>query len=510
MQLNRIKNTRRNIVYGFSFKILSLVLPFCIRTVMIKRLGIEYLGLNSLFISILNVLNLSELGFSTAIVYNMYKPIAENDTDSICALLFLYKKIYKIVGVVIFLLGIIFMPLLDKLIKGECPQSINIYFVYLIFLLNTVLSYWLFAYKTSLLSAFQREDIVSKINLFVFGGLYLAQLLVLLVIKSYDLYIILMPVFTILNNILVEVYTKRLFPQFECKGQLSEIQKKEIKKNVKGLMIGKVCETSRNSFDSIFISAFLGLIETASYNNYYYIMSSVSAITIVLINSIAAGIGNSVALYGTEKNYDEMLKIDFFYMWIAAWFTVCMACLYQPFIKLVWGSDVLLSYDTVLLICCYFYFLKICDVKAAYVQVTGLWWENRYRSVLEAIFNCILNYLLGRYWGIKGIIIATLLPLIVFNFGYGSYVLFKNYFRNGKLADWFREKMKNMIITIIVFILTFATCSFIKQTGLRELFVKGLICVVLPNVIMGAIYLMTRNRADIKWLLTKRLKVEDK
>lgn len=510
MKLAGTINTKRNIIYGFMFKIVSLILPFCIRTVMIRRLGIEYLGLNSLFTSILNVLSLSELGFSTAIVYSMYKPIADNNTEAICALLLLYKKIYKTVGTVIFILGMALMPFLDKLINGVYPENINIYAIYLIFLLNTVLSYWLFAYRTSLLSAFQREDIISKINLLAFGGLYTLQLLILLIIKNYYCYIILLPAFTILNNILVAVCTRRMFPQFVCRGQLSETQKKEIKKNVKGLMISKICETSRNSFDSIFISAFLGLVETASYNNYYYIMSSVSAITIMLINSMAAGIGNNIALYEADKNFDEMMKIDFVYMWIATWFTVCLACLYQPFIKLVWGSGVLLSYENVLLICCYFYFLKMCDIKAVYVQVTGLWWENRYRSILEAFINLILNYLMGKYWGIKGIIIATLLPLIVVNLGYGSFLLFKYYFKNGKIAMFYKEKVKNMLITIIIFIITFAACSSIKKSGLSEFMIKGVICIAIPNIVFAVISLLVGDIAKIKWMLNKCLKIKYK
>ena len=127
MKLDRVKNAKRNIVFGFVSKAVSIVLPFLIRTVIIRTLGAEYLGLNGLFASILQVLNMSELGFSSAVVYSMYRPIAENDDDAICALLNFYRKVYRIIGFGILIAGLAILPFLRYLIKdGAVPNGINI------------------------------------------------------------------------------------------------------------------------------------------------------------------------------------------------------------------------------------------------------------------------------------------------------------------------------------------------------------------------------------------------
>ena len=209
MEISRTKNTKRNIFWGVINKLITLVLPFLTRTVMIRTLGAEYLGLNSLFSSILQVLNLTELGFSSAIVYSMYRPIAENDKDSICALLNAFRKIYKIIGVAILAAGLSLLPFLPHLIHGSAPKDINIYYVYLVYLSNTAISYLLYAYKTALPNAFQRVDVISNITSITLGGMYILQIVILIGIKQYYPYIIILPICTVVNNIITSNYVDK-------------------------------------------------------------------------------------------------------------------------------------------------------------------------------------------------------------------------------------------------------------------------------------------------------------
>ena len=162
--MQRTKNAVRNLVFGFINKMIIMLFPFVIRTIIIRELGAGYLGLGSLFTSILQVLNLAELGFSSAVVFCMYKPIAEKDSETICALLNLYKQIYRIIGIVILVIGLALTPFLPYLIKGTVPNGINIYILYYIYLFNTAITYFLFAYKSTLLVAHQRNDVVSNIS----------------------------------------------------------------------------------------------------------------------------------------------------------------------------------------------------------------------------------------------------------------------------------------------------------------------------------------------------------
>ena len=166
MNLARTQNAKRNIYSGIVNKATKIFLPFFIRAFLIQKLGIEYLGLDSLFSSVLQVLNLAELGFGSAIVYNMYQPIAENDEETICALLKFYRNIYRIMGTLIFIIGLILIPFIPHLINGDYPSSLNIYALYFIYLVNTSLTYWMYAYKTALLNAYQRVDLLNKVSKF--------------------------------------------------------------------------------------------------------------------------------------------------------------------------------------------------------------------------------------------------------------------------------------------------------------------------------------------------------
>lgn len=345
MKIERTKNATRNIGAGLINKFVVLLLPFFVRTAFIYNLGSEYLGLNSLFSSILSVLNVAELGFSSAIVFSMYDPIAKDDDDTICALLSYYRKIYKVVGSIILVGGVAILPFLTKLVKGDCPTELNIYILFIMYLLNTALTYLLFAYKKSILEATQRNDYISMNDTITTGLTNVIQLILLLFWKSiyaYYLYVMTMLAFTIINNILNARIVDKKYPQYKCRGKLGEEERKVIKKQVSGLMVSRICQMTRNSFDSIFVSAFIGLTMTTIYNNYYYVVNSVVGVMNVITSAMLAGIGNSLASETQEKNYEDFSIFNFIYVWLAGWATVMMFCLYQDFMTLWVGKDLTL------------------------------------------------------------------------------------------------------------------------------------------------------------------------
>jgi len=489
-------------VAGFIDQSVSLLLPFLIRSLTIQKMGVEYIGLNSLFSSILQVLNLAELGFGSAVAYNMYKPIAENDRDTICALLKTYKDIYRIIGIVILGMGIIIFPFIPRLIKGNYPADINVYILFIIYLVNTIISYWMFAYKTLLLNAFQRTDVVSNTATATKLLMSLLQIIVLLMVKNYYAYIIVQPLCTILNNLINAYMADSLFKGYVCKGVLDKKIRDDIKQNVIGLTINKVCATSRNSLDSIFISAFIGLAVSAVYSNYYYVMSSVILIVSVITKSMLAGVGNSVACYDVQKNYDDMKKFNFLYMWISGWCTVCLACLVQPFMKMWVGNKFMFGTNTVIMLCVYFYVLKMGDIRALYSDATGLWWQNRYRAIAESLANLILNYLFVKKWGINGIIVATLISLFFINFCIGSQIIFQHYFKNGKMWEYFSLHAFYGLVTLTACFATYYICGCICIKGLLGFVIKFAICCIVPNCIYLAVYYKTNLYASaVPWIL---------
>ena len=473
-----VKNTKRNLIFGFINKIVIILCPFITRTVFRYILGTEYLGLNNLFSSLLSVLSVAELGFGSAIIYCMYKPVAENNIDEICPLLNFYKKVYKVIGIIILFLGILLIPFLPYLIaEGAYPHNINLSVVYSFYLINATISYFMYAYMEAIIIVYQRDDIRSLVNTVVILMLNVSQILVLLLSRNYYLYAILIPVFTVINNIWTAYQARKRFPQYSCYGNLSKMTKNDIKLRVGGTVISKICKVSRNSFDSVCTSLFLGLTMTAIYNNYYYILTAMSSIMSIVSASIRGGIGNHVVTKSKAENYNELKQLDFAYMLIASWFVTFYICLIQPFMEIWMGKDMLLSMPLVALLGFYFYLLCTGDMRSIYTEANGLWWEHRHRSIIEAAGNLLLNVILGKYYGIYGIIIATIMTILFCNFLWGSYIVFKYYFGLKRIKDYFSDHFKYMIMSTLTVFVTYTICLLIPiHRNIFLLLSRGFVC----------------------------------
>lgn len=504
MQIQRSVNAKRNIIWGLINKIICLLFPFLVRTIIIQKMGAEYLGLNNLFASILQVLSLSELGFSSAIVYSLYKPIAANDTDTICVYMSFYRKAYRIIGTVITSIGIILLPFLRYFISGDVPDGINIYVLYTLYLLNTSIGYFAFAYKNAILNAHQRNDIVSNILTLTQGVMYIGQICILFLFKNYYIYLFIMPLCTTFNNLITAYFANKLYPNYICKGSISSADLKQIKTQIAGLMVHRICQTSRNSLDSIFISAFLGLHVVAVYSNYYYIMNAIIGILSVFSNALVAGVGNSIVIESVEKNYSDFKRINYLYMQIAGWCFICLLVLYQPFMRLWVGENLMFDYKAVVLISLYFYVLKMGDIRGTYSDAAGLWWENRYRAIIESVINVILNAVLVQVCGVYGIIIATLISLFFVNFLSGSKIIFRYYFKGIKPTEFFLLHFKYFIVTSFIATITVLISNKISGNLFINLIGRFLACVFIPGILYLVVYGRTREFSEsIGWLLKK-------
>ena len=240
MEMNRSRNATRNIIFGVILKIYQLVLPFAMRTIIMYELGVKYLGLNSLVTSFLQVLNLAELGVGSAMVFSMYKPIAQEDSKTICALMRLYKIYYRAIGLVVFAAGMLLLPFIPKLIAGDVPDGINIYVLYLLNLMATVFTYWLFAYKNSILQAHQRQDVVSKVTIITDTCKYILQIGILFAFHNYYYYVCVLLLSQIFNNILTAIVSNKLYPQYQAEGKLSKESVKEINQIIMDLFTSKL------------------------------------------------------------------------------------------------------------------------------------------------------------------------------------------------------------------------------------------------------------------------------
>ena len=465
----------------------QILIPFLMRTAMIYFMGVEYLGLNSLFSSVLQVLNLAELGVGSAMVYSMYKPIAEDDTEAICGLEKLYRKYYNWIGFVIAVIGGICTPFIPKLISGDVPSDINIYILYLLNLAATVLTYWLFSYKNSLFLAHQRNDVTSKITLLTNTFQYLMQLMVLWLFHNYYFYVIIMLLSQTMTNILTAVYADKIYPNYKPKGELSKKTVKEINRRIKDLFTAKLGATIVNSADTIVISAFLGLTVLAIYQNYYFIMTSVSAIITIILNSFLAGIGNSMVTESIEKNYRDFKKIVFIINWIVNFCICCFACLYQPFIRLWVGKKYLFEYTVVILFCVYFYLVIMQQVIGVYKDAAGIWHQDRFRPLIASIVNLVLNLLFVRKFGIYAIILSTIISYIVVAMPW----MISNVFRYVFKRSW-KEYVKILFfdasVCIGITIICVIVCNSIKISNLYiKIVINVIVCGILSNILLWII-----------------------
>lgn len=499
----RLKNSIRNTISGIVSRVIMIVFPFIIRTVIIKKIGMDYAGLNGLFSSVLMMLSISELGFGAALVYSMYKPIAEADNDKVCALLNLYKKVYRIVGLVILTIGLVLLPFIRSFINGEVPADINVYVLYLVFLLNTVIGYFAFAYKNALLIASQRVDISNKIIMYVNLAMYGVQIVVLWFLKNYMAYVILSPIFTVITNIVQSIVVDKLYPQYKCRGSLEKGELKEIYKNVIGLIGDKISATVLLSTDTIVISATLGLTAVACYNNYYMIISAVRNLIMVIFDSIRPSVGNSMVTESVDKNYRDFKKISSLFVWISGFCSISMLCLFQPFMRIWVGEEYLLSTATVILFAVYFFGWKMLDVLMLYRDASGMWWHGKFRPYVVSILNIIGDILLVHFFGMDGVVFATLFTSVCMSYPWILAVLFKRYFK-GKPWDYLKHIGINCIFVIVSGLLTYFLCyhvvvgySFVKFV------IRIAICAIVPNVI----FLLTIGRnKDVHELISKLIK----
>lgn len=504
MKIERTNNAIRNVTFGMLYKVLTILFPFIIRTVMLYIMGNDYVGLNSLFTSVLSFLSLAELGVGSALVYSMYKPIAEEDDDMICALLNLYKKLYRIIGIVIATAGILLIPILPNLVKNGCPPDINLYCLYGIYLFNTVISYCMFGYKQSLLVAFQRSDIISKRSMIVQTGMYLFQIVSLFVFRNYYIYIIWLPIFTIMTNLFNAYIVNKMYPKYKCRGSISKETYNSIKKKVFALFGTKTNSVVLHAADNIVISSFLGLGMVGKYGNYYYIMNSIVGIMTIIYDSMTAGLGNSIETESAEKNYNDFMILSFMNSWIVGWFAICLMCIYQPFMKIWVGEKLMFKTNVVILLSAYFYIYQIRKIVLTYKDAAGLWWQDLLRPYVTMLTNIALNIFTVRIIGIYGVILSTVVSMII-SVPWENYTVFKYVF-NIKSFAYYKKFIKYLSITIFTGALCFTACKYITTgNDFLNLILSILICTFIPNIIFILFYHSSYEFTEFKWRIKKLL-----
>ena len=446
MKLDFATNVRRNFVASAVNSGIRLLFPFLNRTLFLWLLGPEYLGLNGLFGSILGVLMLTELGFGMAVVCSMYKPVAEDNRELICAYLCFYRKVYRCVGAAIFAIGLCLLPFLRSLVHGDVPPDIDLHILYLIHLVNTAASYFFFAYRGSVLGAHHRNDVLTNIRTATSVAQYVVVFIVLLITRNYYHYVLVTVFFTAVQNVLLVRESRRLFPDIEPRGVLPEECRRRVVSDVKSIFLHKVGGVISYSTDNVVVSAFLGLVAVAAYGNYYYVISSVSGLVAAVYSSMTGGFGNKIYTETKESNFRLFMRMNRLTLVAVLVCAFLMAGLYEPFIKL-WtkGDPALVRHAlTPLLMVLYFYVNQSRQTLLTFKSAAALWRQDRWKPIIAGALNLSLNItfviFLPDAYKLDGVILSTIVSLVFVQIPWETHVVFTEFFGSRESRIYWRQQ----------------------------------------------------------------------
>ena len=504
--MNNFKNLTKGIASGIINKIVGLLLPFVSRTVLIYTLGLSYVGLNSLFSSVLQVLNFSELGLGSAIVYLLYKPLAENNTVQVNRILSFCKKCYKFIGLFITIVGLALLPFIKVLINGSVPDGINIYALYLINLINSAVGYYLFAYKQTLLIATQRVDIYNSCGVIVDVTLNILQVIALLVWHNFYIFSVVRVITTILNSVLCNYFSKKLYPQYFPEGDITSTEKAELKFKIGGMVFQKISNVILISADTIVISSFLNLEILGRYNSYYYIVSALVLFLGAIDQAITPVAGNYI-VKETKNNSEKFFFImDSLISFVVIWFSACYFTLCQDFMKLWIGNNNRFSDKTVVLFAFYFFFYKIKDMLNIYIDANGLWWKVKFIAFGSALFNLITNIVLVNFIGVYGVLLSTIIAFVCIDIPLNTAALSKYYFQEKKFnIKYLGAKFINAIQLIAVVFVSSFICSHFVASNVAGLVVKMIATATVTILLTLVSFVFSPNfRMGVNFVKEKR------
>lgn len=416
---SRTQNSLRNTVVGISTHLFTALFSFVSRTVFVRVLGVQYLGISGLFSNILSMLALSDLGIYTVMVYSLYGPLADRDEEKICALIRFFQRLYNVIAIIVLVVGLACIPFLPYLINNStlsCEQTI-IY--YILLLLNSVCSYFAIS-KSTLLRADQQVHIVQTVSSVAVFGLQIMQIVILLLTREYVVYLIVQIFFTLGSNVTLSCIASKMYPYIkgQAKSEIVCTLKSEIVNNLKATFLYKIGNTIMNSTDNILISVIVGTAFVGYYGNYVTIFTMINAFVMIVIQAILPSIGNYYATQSTDKKFGMFRFLLFGFYALAAFCTSCYISGMNDFIRFWLGEEFLLSNSFVWAVA--FSRFVFCAMHPLWMtrESTGVFVQTKYVMICAALVNIILSVALGLLMGITGIILATAVANLLTVFWY--------------------------------------------------------------------------------------------
>lgn len=505
---SRVFNSIRNTSYAIFSQMIGSILMFVTRTVFIYSLGKTYLGLSGLFGDILTLLSLAELGVGTAIIYSMYKPLADNDQRRVSALVTLYGKVYIYIGIFVTILGLCLTPFLSFFIS-DMPNIPELSLIYILYLFNTSLSYF-FIYKKSMLIATENAYIISIVQTVVTIIQNLIQICVLFIFGNFIMYLSIQILCVFINNIWISIYVDKKFPYLKKykKERVDRDTQKEIAKNVVAMFLSKVSSVVVTSTDNILISKFVSTVMLGYYSNYILFTNLIRQIFTKIFESITGSVGNLVASENKDKSHKIFENIWFVNFWLIGFCSIILFVMINPFIKIWLDESYVLNINIVFFICLNLYMRFIRNTSLVFIDTYGLFWNIKWKCISEAIINLISSIIYLKIFklGITGVLLGTFTSNILTNFWYEPYIIYKYKF-DKKLASYYIKFFKYLIITLV----TGAICYLITSIKFtNNIFIEFIIDLIISIVIVNSIFIISFYKTNeftyFKNILYKKLK----
>lgn len=484
---SRTENFVRNTSVGILMQIFSLVLSFVSRTIFIKLLTNDYLSINGLFSNILSTLSIVELGFGTALIYYLYKPVANNDKEEIKVILKYYKRVYIIIGTAMIALGLMVIPFMGYIIKDPPKVKENLNFIYILFLLSTAGGYFYY-YKIALINAYQKSYIVSIYNQIFKWVQMILQIVVLLLTKSYVLYLIIQLVCVILNCSCLSIKANKMFPFIKEKTDknISDKERKEIGNKVKSLVFYRLNPAILNGSDNIILSSMMGVKYVGIYSNYYLITSYLSMFISQVTSSLETGVGNLNAIEKKEKK--EQVFYNSFYLCFFIYSLICvlLMALTNDFINIWLGKEYLFS-DFILFSIVLVLFVNGMQFTCYTFRTTsGLFEKNRLVPLYEVIINIVVSIILTKLIGVAGVFLGTAIARLLTIFWTDPKLLYDSIFEKKNIKKYYYKYVKYTFITFVLGLVVYAISKYFPSSNYIAWIIKAILlgCLSLITIII--------------------------
>lgn len=483
----RTRNSIINIVTGTAGHIVVTIAGFIARTVFIHVLGSTYLGVSGLFSNILTLLSLAELGIGQAIVFSLYKPIAEKDEDRICALMGLYERAYRLLFIVVLGIGLAILPFLPYIIR-DIDAIPNIRTIYVLYVANSAASY-LFSYRGAFITANQKNSVLNIVYVVSTILMTVCQVAGLLIFRNYFVYLGIQIAFGVLQNVFSYLYSGWRFPFLKRKNgpPLPDEEFAAIRKNVGALLLYKIGTLALNSTDNIIISAFVGIVTVGLYSNYTLLVATVTGFLSTIFGNVTASIGDLNATETEERKLFVFRVLNLAAFWF---YSVCGVCLFvcmTPFI-LVWiGEAYALPLSVSFIVALNMYIAGMLYAPFNYRQTMGLFVQGRMRPILSAIINIVVSIWFAKRWGLPGVLWGTAVARLTTNVWFDPYLVFKKGLNMSPLPYFVDYAAK-----LGLFLLMGAVCWYISSriplADLWGVLLKAAVSFAVSNLMVFMLY----------------------